>query len=108
MINFYVYHNGTLDNQHYSPLIDQAVKYTVTCELKLIEHIIKKSPTHAYQYAYIIKKGRWVEAEPIIRKYPWYAYNYARNIMKCRWIEAEDVIRQDDRCWKCYCRKFGI
>jgi hypothetical protein len=50
------------------------------------EEIIKKDPRYAYCYAYHIIKGRWIEAEEFIKKHPTYAYHYAHNIIKGRWI----------------------
>ena len=47
-----------------------------------LEHIILVSPRFAYQYAFKIIKGRWIEAEDIIVTSPYHCYAYAEDIIK--------------------------
>ena len=104
MINFYLYYNGELDNQHHAPLIDQILNYTFTEDLKLIEHIIKKLPYYAFLYAFYVIKGRWPEAEPYIKTRPFAAYSYARDVVKGQWLEAEPYIMKDPSSSHLYAR----
>lgn len=47
-----------------------------------------------YEYAKVIKKDRWLEAEKLIKKEPEIAYLYAKFVIKGRWPEAEKNIRK--------------
>ena len=108
MINFYLYYNGELDNQHYAPCIAQVIKYNFTGDVKPIEHIIKKSPCYAYNYAKAVIKGRWKEAEPYIMEDSYWAFMYSYKIIKERWPEAEHNMKDDLGVWSAYCRNFKI
>ena len=58
------------------------------------EKLIKKEPEIAYLYAKFVIKGRWPEAEKLIKKEPEIAYIYAKFVIKGRWPEAEKNIRK--------------
>jgi hypothetical protein len=108
MINFYViYSHGGLDKEEYAPLIEQLVKGFFTLDLKPIEHIIKKDPVYAYNYARDVIKGRWLEAEPYIITDTYSAYWYACYVMKERWLEAEPLIKKSEVTWQRYGKVFS-
>lgn len=128
------YNRYGLDKEEYAPLFDQLDEGEYTKELEPIAHIIKKDSWHAYQYAYSIIRGRWIEAEPYIMKDSISAYSYALYvirgrweeaesviiadprsawlyawyILKSRWVEAEPYIKEDDYWWGQYCRHFKL
>jgi hypothetical protein len=96
MINFYkLYNRNGLDKEEYRPLLGQLMDDEFTVEMKIIEHLIKKNPRHAYSYTKKFIYGRWEEAEPVIKTSVSCAYAYARDVIKGRWIEAESVIMTD-------------
>jgi len=55
-----------------------------------------------YQYAELVIKGRWPEAEHILFKNPKRAYWYAADIIKDRWPEAEPYIKKNPAIWQEY------
>lgn len=52
---------------------------------------IAGDPTHAFQYALHVAKGRWPQGEPSIMRGP-YSVRYAAEVIGGRWEEAEPVI----------------
>jgi hypothetical protein len=101
MINFYKYHNDRLHKadlyelplRSWSPIYNKTPKEA----LPTIEHIISRYADESYAYAAMVKKGRWIEAEPTIMKDSLHAYLYAKEILKCRWPEAEPYIMTEMR-----------
>ncbi len=109
MINFYkLYNRNGLDKEHYGQLIELLHINEYTCQLKPIEHLIKKSPQCAFRYARDVIKGRWPEVEPIIMKSPRFSYCYARGVIKGRFIEAEPYIQRSSLWWNSYKDYFNI
>lgn len=52
---------------------------------------LAKDPEYAYQYADLVLKARFPEAEPAIAKVPDTAFQYAKNVIKGRFPEAEEM-----------------
>lgn len=52
---------------------------------------IAEDPSHAFQYAVHVAKGRWPQGEPAIMRGP-YSVRYAAEVIGGRWEEAEPVI----------------
>lgn len=57
------------------------------------EHSIKKNAAYSVEYSiYILKKGRFREAEQNIMTEPEHAYSYVKNIIRDDWPELNDYI----------------
>lgn len=66
---------------------------------EIILDIIKQDPPRAFWYAYMVIKGRWIEAEEYILQDPEWAYDYARSVIKrlegeSRWLEGESTLAE--------------
>jgi hypothetical protein len=66
------------------------------------ESYIIRDPKWAYFYALNVIKSRWPEAELYVMKNPQYAYYYARDIIKSQWLEAEPYIIVSEEYGKYY------
>jgi hypothetical protein len=74
-----------------------------------LEHIIAKNGKDSYGYAYdVLGKQRFKQGEPAIAKDPWAASNYATLILKRRWPEAEPTIKKQERSWERYQTELGL
>jgi hypothetical protein len=62
-----------------------------------LESVIAKEAQFAYQYARLVLKAPWPEAEPIIVQEPRPACFYATYVLKAPWPEAEPVIVQNPK-----------
>jgi len=56
--------------------------YEAGKRLPKLEHIVLRSPSHAYLYALDVIKGRWMEAEDLIMNYSLESYSYAKCVIK--------------------------
>ena len=56
--------------------------YEAGKRLPKLEHIVLRSPSHAYLYALDVIKGRWIEAEDLIMTNIRMSYFYAKNIIR--------------------------
>lgn len=133
MINFYVLHNGMLDNPEMQHAITQLSELSrreaisiSQQSLQPVLHLIKKSPYLIFIYAADILQERWLEAEHILLNtkpdfefvyssmstcFKVYMPNviawYARDVMRCRWGEAEELIKHTV-LWPNYVEWFDI
>lgn len=78
---------------HYRPEGDKQVFYNLTDHPDTIAAL--------YNYAYLIMKCRWPEAEPIIKLNAEVSYRYALNVAKARCPDMEDEIKSNAR-WACW------
>lgn len=58
---------------------------------KFIDAVLK-SPSQSFEYAQVIKRGRWKEGEKTIATSGWFSYKYATEILRKRFPAGEKTI----------------
>ncbi len=70
------------------------------------EQYIKKDPVAAYEYAAVALKHRWEDGEPIIATHAKASVLYARDVIGGRWEEAESTIMKS--IWDSYAYSISV